>query len=302
MLLLVPLVGALHPTLDLVSHFPLQCLVAAVLLLPLARWGPAASRWSLWTLALALVVHAATLAPYVVPTRAPETGPGQALRILAWNVWKRNTAGMQIRQLIVDTSPDLAFLQESSPRLRSSLGEIDGYGRHTLGEYVLLVADRLESAEVHSVALGRGRALVTTVGAGHARLSILGCHLPPPLPRYADLRREQLEALAQWARTQSGAVAVIGDLNTSPFSHEFGRLLSNSGLEESGVGFGYQGTWPFHNGLLSLLRIPLDHGLSSPGLRTLSRETLAAGPSNHRPLLWTLEAPSALSPEVDLPR
>lgn len=106
---------------------------------------------------------------------------------------------------------------------------------------------------------------------------------PPTTPARAHLRNDQLEAIAAHVRGLSGPVVLLGDLNTTPWSPHFRRLLETSGLQDSSRGHGVLPTWP---ALLPwILRIPLDHCLHSPGISVRRREVGPDLGSDHLPLL-----------------
>jgi endonuclease/exonuclease/phosphatase (EEP) superfamily protein YafD len=95
-------------------------------------------------------------------------------------------------------------------------------------------------------------------------------------------RNDQLEKLAQLVRDQKKPVLLVGDLNVSPWSSYFTRLLKNSGLKNSMKGFGFQPSWPSNT---SFLRIPIDHVLYTPEIVIRNR---AVGPdvgSDHLPVI-----------------
>ena len=80
----------------------------------------------------------------------------------------------------------------------------------------------------------------------------------------------------------SGPVLLLGDLNLTPWSYHFQKLLRDTGLVDSARGFGIQTTWP---AFLYPLRIPVDHCLVSPNLRVTSRRVGRNLGSDHLPLL-----------------
>jgi endonuclease/exonuclease/phosphatase (EEP) superfamily protein YafD len=91
---------------------------------------------------------------------------------------------------------------------------------------------------------------------------------------------------------------ILGDLNASPWSHPFGRLLREGGLVDSTRGFGVQPTWRTHFGPVSGMltwpvQIPIDHCLHSPGFVAVAREIGPACGSNHFPLFVTLRSTEA---------
>jgi endonuclease/exonuclease/phosphatase (EEP) superfamily protein YafD len=102
-----------------------------------------------------------------------------------------------------------------------------------------------------------------------------------------SLRNAHLRAVADWISTKAGSILVVGDLNTTPYSHAFENFISTSGLKDARKGRGFLPTW----GPLSPwpLRLPIDHILLSKGLEATS---LNVGPdvgSDHRPLIAVLK-------------
>ena len=83
-------------------------------------------------------------------------------------------------------------------------------------------------------------------------------------------------------RTLDAPVLLLGDLNATPWSHPFKRLLQETGLIDGSRGMGYQPTWPA--GVLPLL-IPIDHCLHSQELRVVHKEVGPMVGSDHYPVI-----------------
>jgi endonuclease/exonuclease/phosphatase (EEP) superfamily protein YafD len=78
---------------------------------------------------------------------------------------------------------------------------------------------------------------------------------------------------------------VAGDLNCTPWSAAFREFVARSGLRDSALGRGVQGSW---NARTRLTRIPIDHILVPSGWAVVHR---ALGPdvgSDHFPVEVTL--------------
>jgi endonuclease/exonuclease/phosphatase (EEP) superfamily protein YafD len=114
------------------------------------------------------------------------------------------------------------------------------------------------------------------------KFSILATHTLPPDTRDLWLyRNEQLDEIAHWCMTNTGPLLVAGDLNTTPWSHAFRKLMRETGLADSAAGWRYQPTWPVRNWLM---RIPIDHVLYSDGIRILQRTVGPDIGSDHLPV------------------
>ncbi len=107
---------------------------------------------------------------------------------------------------------------------------------------------------------------------------VIGVHTLPPRDRpYANRHAEQLQALAKRIRIEKRPVIVLGDFNSTPWSSRYRRFLDEAGLVSSVQGFGAPGTWP----AMLPMRIPIDHVLHSPSLRTVDRRVGPSVGSDH---------------------
>ena len=95
-------------------------------------------------------------------------------------------------------------------------------------------------------------------------------------------RNDQLAALPAVVKEQKYPVLLIGDLNTTPWSSHFKRLVNKSGLKNSMKGFGHQPSWPSDQ---FFLRIPLDHILHAPEIAIHNRMILKDVGSDHFPVI-----------------
>jgi endonuclease/exonuclease/phosphatase (EEP) superfamily protein YafD len=91
-----------------------------------------------------------------------------------------------------------------------------------------------------------------------------------------------LASLTPLVQRLGAPVLLLGDLNASPWSYPFRRLLEGSGLRDGSLGRGFQPTWP--TGLWPLL-IPLDHSLHSAGIGIQDRIVGPAVGSDHYPVI-----------------
>lgn len=124
--------------------------------------------------------------------------------------------------------------------------------------------------------------IVATVDAGHSTFRLLATHpLPPGGREYSRRRDEQLELLPDYIQSPL-PVLLLGDLNVTPWSFHFRRLLARSGLRDSAKGFGVQPTWPSFS---MPLRIPIDHCLHSAEIVVVDRRIGRSVSSDHYPLI-----------------
>ena len=79
-------------------------------------------------------------------------------------------------------------------------------------------------------------------------------------------------------------VILVGDLNLTPWSPHFDRLLVESGLQSTAAGQGLQPTW--YRWRSALFGLIIDHGLCTPDLRCTGRRILGDTGSDHRPVVF----------------
>jgi endonuclease/exonuclease/phosphatase (EEP) superfamily protein YafD len=114
-------------------------------------------------------------------------------------------------------------------------------------------------------------------------ITFIGTHPPPPKGAVNSRHRNrQLVEMAKFIRSLSGAAVLCGDLNMSPWSVYFRSFLRESGLLDSGKGFGVQPTWPVD---WPVMRVPIDHCFVSEGIRVIDRKIGPKVGSDHFPLL-----------------
>lgn len=244
--------------------------------------------------AIATLVHGLAIAPDLTAgTAAPPPG-GAQLRVLILNVHTESSSFDQVRGLIADEAPDLIGLVEVDRRWLAALAPAlagyparieqprdDNFGVALYARGRLAGAAELVGSELPTVA--------ADVAIGAARLHVLLTHPPPPISAAAlAAQLDQLDALADRARRSALPVLVMGDLNTTPWSRPFVRLLGRSGLCDSRAGFGVQASFPAGS---AVLRIPIDHLLASCRVGVRARRIGRDVGSDHLPVIIDLAVP-----------
>lgn len=276
---------------ELFSHFALQLSLGLVLgLFILAR----TRQWRFLPLPLlALTVHLFQLMPFFWPG-ATAAENRQSLTVLSANVFRNNDQRPELLKLIRSHDPDLVVLVETHPPWAELLEELkstypyhggkirqDAYGMMVFSKLPLKNMD-FSSPKETFVPLGQ-----MTVEAKDRELTLFAVHAKPPLGGHLAQRRNlYIQDLARRSAAAHGPVLVLGDLNLTPFSPVYRRLMQDSRLRDSGRGLGWQGTWPSQ--LPNFMRIPIDHGLHSRDVVTLDRHTLHLPGSDHRAVLLTV--------------
>lgn len=290
-------VGAAHFWFfELFCHWRLQyalCLLATGLCLLLLR------RWKLAVLCAAFgLANASTLVPlFHGPPRA-EASDGR-FRVTLSNVNTNLGDPRRVLSMIGELDPEIVVLLEISDRwlvdlapLREShphhveIPRSDNFGIALYSIYPLLSTETpylpTADAAVSDASQISVPSIVAVIETAEGPITLIATHpVPPPGPAYAAARDDHLEALASMVRMAPPPVILIGDLNTTPWSPHFKRLVRASELLDSARGHGLQPTWPVQN---PLLWIPIDHCLHSPDLVVLERSVGPNVGSDHFPL------------------
>jgi len=273
---------------DLTSHFRVQYAVGLSLLacvFAMARkLKPALLFTGFAFLNFAVVVPHCWFGPVAAKST------GQTLRVMLINVRTENQRYDLVKACILGNNPDVVVLEEVDERWLEQLAGLQDNYPHSCSEprednFGILLLSKLPLENPEIVYLGDAEvpSVTAMIKFRDKAVALLGTHpLPPSSRENTTLRNEQLAAIPKFLNGQKGSVVLLGDLNTTPWSHSFKRLLRESGLADSSRGFGLQPSWPAN---LFFLRIPIDHCLVSPDLQVVNRWIASDIGSDHFPLV-----------------
>jgi endonuclease/exonuclease/phosphatase (EEP) superfamily protein YafD len=218
--------------------------------------------------------------------------------ILLANVLTSNREYEKVRQLLRSENPDIFALLEVSETWMNELSSLKETYPHVISSprgdnFGLALFSRIPFEESEIVQIGDAGlpTAAAKIRFDVASLTVIATHpLPPTHRAIARHRNRQLKELAEYARSTEGPVIVMGDLNTTPYSPHFKKLLRDSGLQDSRRGRGIQPTWQAQ--LPWFLRIPLDHVLHSPDINVLDRRLGPHIGSDHLPVIAEFSLPT----------
>lgn len=280
--------GRLWWVLDLTSHFRLQyvvVLLCSVLALACIRLYLLAVIPALFAL-----LNLTILLPWLWVSSASPSPQQHTARAMLINVNTSNTRYALVLASIRRHAPDFVFLEEVDDRWMAELQPLDAdypysfshprqdnFGVAFYSKHPLLTSTTLDIGDAGNPSL-----LVGCELAGH-KFHVLGVHtLPPVNAAYVRFRDTQLAEIPDVLNTLDTPVLLLGDLNSTPWSYAFRRLVRESGLRDASRGLGYRPTWP--DGMMLML-IPIDHCLLSPELRLVRREIGSTVGSDHFPVI-----------------
>ena len=231
---------------ELLTHFRVQYVVAgAVLALVLA----ARRRWIGGATAAALAfANAVPVLPFLPDRPGPPAAGARSsgtMRVIALNLRHRYGDVEAVRRLVRAERPDVVLLTELVPEhldALMSLGDILPYrvGTPPRGKFDSVLLSRLPIAwsRIHFPAAR----FLPVIEARLCRdpdvqdtcVTVIALHAPRPDFRRGQPHVDTLALVAERVATVvDRRVVVVGDLNTTPFSHRFRDLVRRGGLTDT---------------------------------------------------------------------
>ncbi|WP_442505494.1 endonuclease/exonuclease/phosphatase family protein [Novipirellula sp. SH528] len=288
--MLAGLLGKWHYLLDLASHMRVQATMA-VLVSGLGLWLLGRKHIGVFGLicGLALVL---SLTPFYWPT-APVLG--NTYRLMTANVLTRNPEKRAVLQWIAQADPDFVVLQETDESWTTAmeLGLRDRYPYHRVvpreDNFGIAMFSKHRWLSCDVVTFSSQTSIPSIVADfelpdGNA-LHLIATHPLPPMrvSSWADRNRCFAGIAKEVNQRGNGRGIVAGDLNCTPWSYWFGRLLNESGLRDSSLGQGIQSTWsPRATPIPGLM---IDHVLVGSEIEVADRFVGPAIGSDHRPVI-----------------
>lgn len=274
--------------LDLFAHFRVQyavVLVAAAGMFVLLREKG---------MAVACCFFAAVNLVVIFPLyfgKAEWPEPGRPVRrAVVMNVNTKAGDPEKVRKFLIAEKADIVVLEEVGEKWMEELkGIVASYPYKILkpmeNNFGIALLSRLPIREGYVEGFGSTwrPSIIAELEDGRQSMRVFATHpLPPTTEEHAADRNAQFAALAELANSGRTPVMILGDLNCSPWSGHFRRLVEKADLRDSAVGFGVQPTWPTW---IPPMFIPLDHCLHSPEIVILDRRVGPDVGSDHLPLV-----------------
>jgi endonuclease/exonuclease/phosphatase (EEP) superfamily protein YafD len=286
------LLGGLHWSLDLTSHFRWQYLIASLVAVLWTAW---ARHWkSLAFAILTFLLNAALigrLAWHPEVSRAT-LDPNFKLTVLSMNVLTSNANKQQVLDHVLASNADVVFLMEVNREWAQALQPLKAKYPHHIhapreDNFGLSLHSRIPWTKGGLLALGMAEVPSVEIEITHQGrdLTLIGTHpLPPIGGGYAAWRDQQLAQLSDRVAWSNKPVLVVGDLNATPWSAGL-RLATASGkLGFRSLSPAWTPTWRVR----SIFAIPIDHALCTAPLVISDRSVGSDVGSDHRPLQVTV--------------
>ncbi len=290
-----------HPIWDLASHFSWHTWVALSVVLTTAcfsmrvSFGEKRLRW--WHRFIMVLPPWLYLTwvttPWAVLPLASNDPDAEGLKILSWNIWVMNSSPEQVLDLVQNSQADVVALIEVGPDQAIVLKQLEL--RYPYCHWIpdhssrgIAVLSRIEGTRFRSFDLaGQGMPAIEVdvpAAGNHSSFRVMAVHTRSPDLHQRTLdRNEQLQRLSDWAALPGKPGIIVGDLNITPWSPPFSRMLVQGNLEDSRSYRGNFASWPTDLGHLA---IPIDHALVTKNTTVLFRSVGTSAPdSDHRPIV-----------------
>jgi endonuclease/exonuclease/phosphatase (EEP) superfamily protein YafD len=272
---------------DLATHFRWQYAAASLVAIAVFGWlrRPA---WALAAVALlGLNLYSAWPKPVGV-TRPPSSEP---FRVLISNVFFGNSEYHRVVAFVRSARPDAAVFVEVTPEWRRALAVLERELPHVQaagsGRHGVLLMSRVPLASWREITASPGAEtmLHARLMAGSRPIELFAVHANWPMgSETTSMRNRQLEVLAAEAASAAGPVVIAGDLNITPYSPHFVRLLADGHLR-SAAGGRWIPTWPI---FFPPAAIQIDHVLVSADVGVRTFESGPRVGSDHLPVVADL--------------
>jgi vancomycin resistance protein VanJ len=271
-------------------------------------------RWRLAGTALSGVAcFGLVFGPALVPAPEPQV-TGQRLTVMSYNMLASNREIARVLDAVRTSGADVVGVQELSPaaaraferelrelypyQLLSADGTVDGMG--VLSKWPIREVGTLPGEG------WVGAPQIVDVAFGAQSVRLINFHAIPPLGSSSGIeakmrvREQQMQQIADAARTAALPVIAVGDMNTPPGSgaHRIVTSVLTDAWEARGASFGH--TWPSSRGLrerpnaifgvtLPYFFVRIDYVLHSPAFTTVAvRQGPVFTGSDHRAVIAEL--------------
>jgi endonuclease/exonuclease/phosphatase (EEP) superfamily protein YafD len=303
MLTIFGFLGQLWWVFDLASHFrPQYFMVLVVLVILFAK----AKKWKSTGVGIVFsLANFMLISPYIGTANSVVELEQSKIRILSMNLNHTNASYKKAKLIINKTQPSVLVLQELNNSWENGLGETlaefpysaklpenTTYGYYPLPNFLVpfflpkeklfigvfshLPFERIMTDQSDSYIIGSFK-------FKEKIFTLFGVHLTSPVGKVrTDARNKQLNSLVEKIQKNKQPTVVVGDFNITPWSLRFQDFIQKSRLQDIRKGLGIYPTWLARFPPLS---IPIDHSLTSNGIKVGSFSLGPSFGSDHLPTI-----------------
>lgn len=285
--------GSLYWIFDLLSHFREYYLLLFLFVIFISTWK---KFYILLYVGMVLVmVNLISWLPFYLPSVNKNSSINSQLTIFTANVKTDNRQYDLLVKYVQEINPDVVVLVEVDAQwiaatqvLRQkyqysvSAPQEDNFGVLLMSKYPL------QNGEIVNFGMIGRSSAIATVLIDNKKITIIGTHPVPPFnKRLSHLRDRHLLEIGDLIDRQTLPTVLVGDLNTTPFSHMYRLLVDKHKLTNCFQGFGLARTWQF-NPLMPPIPLSIDHCLHTDGISVATSYVGEYVGSDHRPIINTI--------------
>ncbi|MFK5955754.1 MAG: endonuclease/exonuclease/phosphatase family protein [Planctomycetota bacterium] len=272
--------------LELTTHFRPQIFIVSLAGVLLLLW----QRERVLAIALASTVTAQALSLSFLFADTLTVAPEECdLTILSANVHLTNQDMESLVAMIEEQKPDVFSLIEINAKWVQALSHLKAEYPYQMtfadqGYFGILIWSRvpMDFEERDFAETGHPSILATT--RTEKPLLLIATHPMPPMRKHFVAKRDaQLHAIADYLTAKTGPAVLLGDLNTTPWSHIFKQTCKTASLRSAL--HGWKPTWPT---FFPPLGVPIDHVLVTQEVGIVFCKPQSGIGSDHLPLLTRL--------------
>ncbi len=291
-----------HWSFALFTHFNVQYIVGALIFLPFLVFLNHDLFLSLCMIIVAAISFAQTRLPMAKPWQfspPPIIEDSETLKVAQYNKYHKNHPYKELLPWLEQNKIDLLIMQELGKKeieqFKKELGSLLPFSPPSSvripGHAMIFSKYKLENLQVKKVCQKLCETSATRFEITlpqEQKITVFSVHADTPLFKgHYDRQSEELLQTGRWInKEKTDKTIFIGDINTSPYSPNFRKLLDVSGLRYQNYSVLPETTWPSFMGL-SFLRIPIDHILFSDDLNLTHIKQDQSHGSDHHSLIAT---------------
>lgn len=236
----------------------------------------------------------------VLPWYLPhaQQASGKTFRVLTFNVNAANRDWEAIYQAVLSIEPDIAIIVESTPKLEEALSDRlknnFPFIYHSFRGGIAIFS-HFPLISPQTKVLFNGRVLFTSIQLDREVVNLIAAH--PTIPVKPDLFKRRNAFLAELTayiqKIDRKPLILLGDFNLTPWSPHYAKLVRDTKLHNTRLGFGVEPSWiesathvHYPKWVTAAMKIPIDHIFISEDFQVSDCRTSKGGNSDHR-MLWS---------------
>lgn len=285
----------LHPLLEAITNVRAQLVIVAILpvacFVTLRRWGWAA------VATVVFAISASYMVPYWTASADPLLARTESIRVMQYNIFFGNEDAAAMADHIIAADADVVGLHEPTPSQWDALAPLLAAYPYSIAEPLsaeqgqlgggMVLLSRTPLARVtldEAISPSDREILVGTTELRGQQVTVVGLHpfASRTESRKHQLRKAQLEGVADLVTDMGGPAVILTDMNIAPTSHLYQDFLSDMGWRDPHRVVGWQSTWPTWGGSFGM---PIDHVFVSNHFVLHSYELGSGAGSDHKSLV-----------------